>query len=189
MNWLLNPKKKKTWFRRRSCSVAERSLSWKINKIKKIKKKNTERERERERENRTLSSRNSVIRVWSWSLNLDNLSNSIFCLFKNVSDWYSSSSSGKLLSLTFRVLNLKFSIHDRHCQDKVFEWLSFEAERKKNCFFFPAIKQIWFKFTIYPVILLLYFFFFFFLWIVLLFYYDTQQKKFFNNIKAELKNI
>ena len=132
-----------------------------------------------------------MIRVWSWSLNLDNLSNSIFCLFKNGSDWYSSSSSGKLLSLTFRVLNLKFSIHDRHCQDKVFEWLSFEAERKKKTvFFFPAIKQIWFKFPIYPVILLLYFLFlFFFLWIVLLFYYDTQQKKYFNNIKAELKNI
>lgn len=67
-----------TWFESVSCSVAECSLSWNAHApwI-------TMREREREwmaKERLTLSWRTSVTRVWRWSLNLDNLSSSIFSL-------------------------------------------------------------------------------------------------------------
>ena len=94
-------------------------------------------------ENHTLSSRTSVNRAWSWSLNLDILSNSIFHL-KVVQivvlllllsfflfflffgpDRYSSS-SGKLISLKFR-------------QYKVFKWLPLKLKEKK--LFFPPSEE------------------------------------------------
>lgn len=73
-----------TCINRRSSSLVERSLSWnsrnqgfQMNTKKKKKKHDAYRETD-DGKNFTRSCRTSAIRAWSWILNLENLSNSIF---------------------------------------------------------------------------------------------------------------